>query len=185
MTKIAKFTLFFSSYSPLFLMLAVKFKGDDVDLKLFSLGYIQIFMFFLFLAGAAGLSAILITDKKTSASPYKITHVQPAGTEAASYLAAYLLPFITTSTPSILDLVSYAIFFIMAALIHIHTSVAQINPLLYIMGFRVLRIRTKFGLNAYLVTRRHVHEDEVIKASKFGDDLLIERRKSNDLKEEE
>ncbi|WP_150243882.1 hypothetical protein [Nocardiopsis quinghaiensis] len=185
MTKLAKFILFFSSYSPLFLMLAIKFKGNDVDLRLFSLGHVQIFMFCLFFAGVAGLSVIIITDKRSSAGPHEITQVQPAGTEAASYLAAYLLPFMTTSEPSGPDLVSYAIFFMMAALIHLHTSVAQINPLLYIMGYRVLKVRTKLGLNAYLVTRRHIQENEVIKASKFGDDMLIERREAKYSTEEE
>ncbi|MFE6387230.1 hypothetical protein [Nocardiopsis dassonvillei] len=175
MTLAARAILFFSSYSPLFALLAIRFEGGGVDLFVISLSPIRILLASLALAGLAGLAFLFIIDKRNNPSPFKIESVSPAGSEAASYLAAYLLPFMTSSTPSWTDLISYFLFLCIAALIHFHSSIVQINPLLYLMGYRVLRIRDNKGLNAYMVTRREITEGEVVMASKFGNDMLIER----------
>jgi hypothetical protein len=57
---------------------------------------------------------------------------------------------------------------IVAAAIYLHSSVVQINPLLYLFGYRVTEVVDPHGLRAYLVTRRRVDTGQRIVATRFG-----------------
>ena len=72
----------------------------------------------------------------------------------AAYLATYLLPFVTLSEPSDRDVVSYLLFLLVAALIYVQSDLLQINPVLYLFRRRVVKVTTKAGWQAYLVTPR-------------------------------
>lgn len=162
---LAKPSLFLSSYSPLFALLAVRF--TEPWLRITCLG--------LALAGLGALLLLLRLDKRASAGSHRLTDVREAGGEAAAYLATYLLPLLTVTTPSILDLIAYTGFLAVAAVVHTHTSVLQVNPLLFVLGFKVLEIRDDQNLRSYLVTRRNIDVGDLIFATRFDNSVLIDR----------
>lgn len=157
--------LFLSSYAPLFGLLAIRFE------KL----WLWIGCLVLATLGIGSLLLLLFLDRRASPGPHNITSVRQAGTEAASYLASYLLPFLTVSTPSVRDVLAYTGFLIVAAAVYLHSSIMQINPLLYLLGYQVLEVTDDRGLTGYLVTRRRVRAGDLVMASRFRDDILIDR----------
>lgn len=157
--------LFLSSYAPLFALLAVRFQPRWLWIPCVGLAGL----------GVIALVLLLRLDRRSSPGPHVLTHVQDAGGEAAAYLAGYLLPFLTVSTPTVRDVVAYIGFLLVAAIIHVRSTVAQVNPLLYLLGYHVLSVTDSRGLRAYMITRHQVPTGERVLATRFRDDILVDR----------
>ena len=85
------------------------------------------------------------------------------------------MPFLTVAEPNGRDVAAYAGFLAVAATISLRSSVAQVNPLLYLLGYRVLAVTSDQGLRAYLITRRTVLANSSVLATRFRNDVLIDR----------
>lgn len=157
--------LFMSSYAPLFALLAIRFSQH----------WLWITCLILAVFGTASLLLLLLLDRRASPGPHEISTVKQGTSQAASYLASYLLPFVTVSTPSTRDVIAYAGFLAIAATIHLRSSIIEVNPLLYILGYRILEVADDRGFNGYLVTRRRIMANDRIVASRFRDEVLIDR----------
>lgn len=88
--------LFLSSYAPLFALLAIRFEQR----------WLQISCTVLAVTGVVSLWLLLRLDARSSPGPHTLASVKDAGGEAASYLATYLLPFLTVATPTIRDVLA-------------------------------------------------------------------------------
>jgi hypothetical protein len=73
------------------------------------------------------------------------------------------------------DITAYAGFLLVAAAIHLRSAMAQVHPLLYLLGYRVLAVSDDCGLNGYLITRRLVPTRGRVLATRFRDDVLVDR----------
>ena len=155
--------LFLSSYAPLFLLLAIRFENWRL----------QTAFGILTVLGAAGILVILKINSAASPGPHTFVSVKEAGPEAASYLATYLLPFVTDSAPTGTELILYAIFFGIAATVHFNSSVIQINPLLYMLGIRVLSVVDTGGFDGYLLARGQVDRNDRINCTPLSRDVLV------------
>jgi hypothetical protein len=157
--------LFVSSYAPLFGLLAIRFQQQ----------WLRISCLVLACLGTGALWLLLRLDARASPGPHTLVVVKDAGPEAASYLAGYLLPFLTVATPSIRDIIAYLGFLVVAAAVHLRSSVIQVNPLLYLSGYRVLAVEDDHGPAAYMVTRRRPVVGTQVLATRFRDDVLVDR----------
>jgi hypothetical protein len=155
--------MFFSSYVPLFAILALRF--DGVVLRSVCLG--------LAILGALTLGLLLRSAKRTESDPHRITTVRDVGAEVAGYLASYLLPFVTTSQPSIRDIVAYGMFLGVVGTIYVQSDMLQVNPLLYLAHRRVTFITTEGGWQGYFVSRGRPRPGDVVRASRFADTLAV------------
>lgn len=161
---IVKLAMFLSSYSPLFVMLAIRFEERS-----YRIGFL--------IAGGAGLIFVCVvlwlTKKSSSTSSYTLETASAAGSEASSYLAGYLLPFLTVSRPGLWDMLGYFAFFLVAGLVHWRTALIQVNPTLFLFGFRILRVRTDGGFEGYLLTRGEILLGEPITATRIANDVIM------------
>lgn len=157
--------LFLSSYAPLFGLLAIRFETR----------WLWISCVVLAVLGVAALWLLLRLDARTSPGPHVLASVRDAGVEAASYLATYLLPFLTVATPTVRDVLAYAGFLLVAAIINIRSAVVQVNPLLYLLGYRVLSVTDDQGLHAYMITRHSPLTGDRVLATRFRDEVLVDR----------
>jgi hypothetical protein len=157
--------LFFSSYAPLFALLAIRFRSPWLWVPCTGLAGL----------GVLSLLILLRLDARSSVGPHVLDAVQDAGGEAAAYLAGYLLPFLTVATPTVRDVIAYVGFLLVAASIYMRSAVVQVNPLLYLLGYRILSVTDDRGLNAYLITRRGIPVGERVLATRFRDDVLVDR----------
>ena len=157
--------LFLSSYAPLFGLLAIRFEPR----------WLWISCTVLAVLGVVSLWLLLRLDARSSPGPHTLTSVRDAGVEAAAYLATYLLPFLTVATPTVRDILAYAGFLLVAAVINLRSAVVQVNPLLYLLGYRVSGVTDDHGLHAYLITRRLRQAGDRVLATRFRDDVLVDR----------
>lgn len=157
--------LFLSSYAPLFGLLAIRFERPWLWITCVALAGL----------GLASLLLLLRLDARSEPGPHVLAAAADAGGEAASYLAGYLLPFVTVATPTARDIAAYAGFLLVAAAIYMRTSLAQVNPLLYLLGYRVLSITDDRGLRAYIITKRSLQPGERVAATRFRDNVLVDR----------
>jgi|HubBroStandDraft_6_1064221.scaffolds.fasta_scaffold83222_2 hypothetical protein len=134
--------LFLSSYLPLFVILAVRFDGVGLKWTCAVLAGL----------GALDLGIIFSIARTTQAQRRYADRIDDASPEVAGYLASYLVPFVTVATPSTGDLVGYGIFFAVLLAIFLRSNMSQINPTLYVFGFRLATI-TLGSDRRYLVCR--------------------------------
>lgn len=159
--------LFLSSYAPLFALLAARFEQR----------WLWVSCAVLAALGVGSLWLLLRLDARSAPGPHVLASAHDAGPEAAAYLASYLLPFLTVATPTPRDVIAYLGFLAIAGIIHLRSSVAQVNPLLYLLGYRVLSVADDRGLTGYMITRSQALSGAHVLATRFRDDVLVERKR--------
>lgn len=162
--------MFLSSYAPLFVILAIRFETLWLRIACISIAAM----------GIAGLF-LLMHFQHTPVDEQGKHHLltaSPAGEGASSYLAGYLLPFVTVGTPSPSDLTAYAVFFLVAYLVHARTEIIRVNPALFLFGWKVYAVTDCKGFQGHLISRakeKVVPGAKVFASRMTGDLLLLER----------
>lgn len=145
--------LFLGSYVLLFVLLAIRFETTWLEIvcgALAALGFLDM------------LRIVVLVSRKTAKDSIRVSEVTDAGPEVAGYLATYLLPFLTVAQPTTRDVIAYAIFLLVTGLVYVRSEMTQVNPTLYILGRRVVAIRTDRGWSGHVVVRSSVHSGDVI-----------------------
>lgn len=160
--------MFVSAYAPLFVLLALRFDGATLRWVCAALAVLGL------------VAALLIFRLQRGAAPgaYAVREARPAGTEASAFLAGYLLPFLTVSQPGGWDLAAYALFIVVAGIVHVRTGIIQVNPTLFCLGWTILAVTDDQGGQYYLVTRHRYVPGDTLHAVAMGDDVLLERPSS-------
>ena len=123
----ARLRLFLSSYVPLFAIAAVRLDGTPVRVALAVLA----------VAGIASLISLVRVSKRVEPRRVSPSAVTDLGSEVASYLATYLLPFLMVGEPDAADIVAYALVLATIAIVFVKSDMMGVNPLLYLLGDRV------------------------------------------------
>jgi hypothetical protein len=135
--------LFLSAYAPLFVIFAIRF--DSPSLRW---GAVM-----LALLGVVAMAWVWARRRRLAAQPRRVASLQDEGGAVAGYTATYLLPFVTVSDPAAADVIAYACVFAMLGLLHVRTNLIQVNPMLYLIGRRVLRFIDGAGESGYAIVR--------------------------------
>ena len=130
-----RWLLFASSYSPLLALTALRL--DD--------GAYRTWLFRLAAAAAAALVAALGAARGVSPRDRTVASVTDRGGDVAGYLATYLLPFLTVADPSRRDMAAYAGFVLLVGVVYTRSALLSVNPLLYLLGYRLLYVATDSG----------------------------------------
>jgi hypothetical protein len=154
-----------SSYTPLFVILAIRFQGTALKAVCAALAA----------AGLLYLVLVVFVIRAFSQSrQYLMGPVDDASSQVAGYLATYLVPFVTVPSPSGADIAGYCILAVVVAVIFIRSDdLARINPTLYLLGWRVASIESG-GAKGYLVCRRLPRTGTIVHAVKVAG-LLIRK----------
>ncbi|WP_147360739.1 hypothetical protein [Clavibacter michiganensis] len=146
--------LAFSSYVPLFALLALRLEPPTLKVGALPLAT----------AGTVALALIFLLARRGSPTSHIVKSVQEPGAEVAGHLASYLVPFVISADPATPDLIAYAAFLGLAVLITTKTSVLQVNPLVYLLGYRIITIRDKEEYSLTILTRRMLANGDELKA---------------------
>jgi hypothetical protein len=159
-----RLALFLSSFSPLFLILALRF--ENPVLRLVSL-----------VAAVVGLGSawfILGAERGKGAGSFEVKTIEDKGPEVAGYLASYLLPFVALDEPGAALAAGYLIFLVVAAMVYVQSDMVQINPVFYLLGRRVQKVTTSASdWPAYLITRDRALPRETILATTLTNGVLV------------
>lgn len=140
-----KVSLFLSSFSPLFALLALRLKPLQLWLPLAVLA----------LLGLLALFSLLKQRGRLEPNPRGFTNVRDEGAQIAGYLASYILPLLVLDEPKWQDAVAYLGFLVLYAIVFINSDLLQVNPLLYLAGYRVFAAEDSTrGETFYLLAAR-------------------------------
>ncbi len=153
---IVDWSLFLSAYAPMFAIAAVKWEG--LALKCAVMG-----VFILF---AAPMTLILMFGSHQEPTDLKFTRIEVSAELNAGFLATYLLPFLTTDTPSSNSLIAYGLFIWIVGLILTRGRVANVNPLLYLFGYHIANADAE-GKRYILIARDLPEPLECVKVTRL------------------
>jgi hypothetical protein len=161
-SSMVELALFLCSYAPLFAILAIRFQSTLLILVCALVAG----------SGLAAGGAVLLRFRTVTPGSWVVMAVEDRGGEVAGYLATYLLPFVTVAEPTVRDVIAYGLFLTIVAVIFVRSSLVQINPTLYLFGWRLLAIEIG-GFNGYLLTRRRIKHGDEVRAVRMTERLFV------------
>lgn len=166
---LAKPLLAFSSYCPLFALLAIRVEPFWLRLTLIALAVLSL----------GALLLIFRLDSKSTPVHRTIDTIKQPGAEAGGYLASYLLPFVISPDPSLPDLIAYGLFLVIAGVVTASTGAIQVNPLIYLTRRRIVRMTDANGSNELAIIRGNLVKGDAIKVTLLQGDVVVMRGKAN------
>jgi hypothetical protein len=133
------FALFLSSYSPAFLIIAIRAFQHSCFL----------FWTSLLLAILSASAFLIFIRVAQSGGPFAgtVEEVEDRDGDLAAYVATYLLPFVMVSDPTTQDVLALAVFLFFIGLLWVNSRMIYLNPLLALFRCRVflVKVRTQGG----------------------------------------
>lgn len=169
--------LFISSYFPLAVILCV-FLLDPKQPWLIA-GHIPAVV--ILGAGIAGLIILLLYIKLIAPAKVsfheKITDLQRHDGEVMSYIASYVVPFVTFPLGGWQQVSALVIFLLLLLVIYVSSNMIYINPMLTILGYHLYEVRLENSETPhYLVSNKHIVRGKAIRVVKIGDEAFLETR---------
>lgn len=129
------FGLFLSSYSPAFLILAVRSINHSTVLFATSLCVAAI--------SAAAFGLFIWLARKGGPFRARIEDVEPRDGDLAAYVATYLLPFVVVFGATLQDAIALALFLFFIGLLWVNSRMIYLNPLLALIGYHVYVVQMR------------------------------------------
>lgn len=140
-----RLVLFFSSYSPLFLILAIRNLAKTI---------VGAWVLIAIAVGSLLILAYFLYDKRKQGSHnVTLTRVTPRDADVMAYVVTYLIPFLGISVSDPVDAVSLGIMLGLIAVVYVSSNLIYINPILGLLGYRFYEVETANGKISTLVSR--------------------------------
>ena len=194
MNGITLLLLFLTSYTPLFLLIAIRstlINRSHLIYGGFGTGAIkECLKYFGMPIGLTFISLISIIcchtflkkldrDSKNG-DKASIEKIENRNSESLGYIASYILPFISTNGEDIVEVFTFIILMIIIFVVYIRSNMVLINPVLNI-NYSIYNIEYKCGQDkirdGLVIVRGHdMGEDEKIKLYKIGFKIFYGKR---------
>ena len=132
------------------------------------------------LPAAAGLVVLLVGGLivcRGNPEPYRFGDIEDLSGEVLGHVGAYLLPALVGPSSSTEEIVVSAV--ILAVIVHIHVSTGRVfvNPLLYVIGYRIYSAATG-DATVHLIARSDVSTwTAPRRCVRLGSSVLVERHR--------
>lgn len=148
-STVARSVLFLSSYSPLFIVLAVE--GYSHQLR----AWIAVAVLVTISVVSVGVLVVwLRVARRFAPYPSQATHSSPRDDLAVAYIVTYILPFLGLQLGSVRDLVALTIVFFITLAVAVRSDLFYVNPLLNLLGYHIHEIEDDNGISYALISRR-------------------------------
>ncbi|MDP9025281.1 MAG: hypothetical protein M3N13_07900 [Candidatus Eremiobacteraeota bacterium] len=149
-----------SSYAPMFAALALRF------------ACVQWLCWTCVTFAIVGVSATLfllqILPRYGGREFFVVGTVDDRGSDVAGYVATYLLPLVVVGTPTMGDVIAYAIVLAVMSLIYLRSGMVQINPMFYVFGYRLFAVSHSNGVRRYVLMRSAPRIGEKLRVVQHG-----------------
>lgn len=163
-----RIALFFSSYVPLFCLLAYANRGSAAAWK--TLAAVAV-------VSSVGLLVVMFANLREQGPRLHVKHSQPQDGDVLAYIATYLIPFFGVDLTDTNDVVLFVGFLTVLMVIYINSNMLLVNPLLTIVGYHTFQITDADGHAYTVITRRKAFEpDETIRPAQITRYLRLEVR---------
>lgn len=158
--------LFFSSYAPLFALLAYESRASTPA---------WVILATVAVASALGLIAVMASKRNELGPRLKVKHSRPKDGDVLAYTASYLVPFFSLDLTKTDNVVVFCGFLLVVGVVYINSDMLFVNPLLNIARFHSFWVSDEQGHEYSLITRRtHLDPDQVIYPSQVGRYVRLE-----------
>jgi hypothetical protein len=147
--NLRRIRLFFVSYFPLWVMLALRALPPHHTFQHWSLRTLAVVIFAaLAISSLADAIRLIRGAQRTTPRTLYLGEIDSQGGNAAAYLATYLLPFLGIVPADLGDWLAYGVYLFVAIVVFINTDLALVNPTLYLMRRKIV------SATAYLTEER-------------------------------
>jgi hypothetical protein len=159
--------LFLSSYIPLFAVFAVLLWKQDRRAA----------WVLIVLCGVAllGLIGYLKWARRFAPTPLEVQSVRSKDGETMSYIASYILPFVSLPYGDYYKLAAIVIFLAVLAIVYVNSNMLYINPMLNLFGFHLYAVTSVGGVEHTLIARRRPRSGASLRLVTIGENVHIEK----------
>lgn len=154
--------LLLSSFSPLFLIGAVRAEDQTLMCWLAGIGIVFTALLLIPVLGA----------QARAARPFRVTEVESASGEVAAYVATYILPLLIVGDKHARDFIAYALCLALIGLIFIRGHLLHYNPWIFIFGRRIFSVRVG-DRRYYLISNKEPRAGQDIDAKMFAGRFML------------
>ncbi|MEC0902422.1 MULTISPECIES: hypothetical protein [Bacillus] len=181
-----KYFLFFSSFSPLFFILLIRnFELEEkityeLIINQFTKNYFLNTVMLIFSTIPILFLCVLIKNREKSiGNEYRVKEIKSKNNEVLNYIATYLIPFATFSTNKINEIISLYLLLIILAIVYVEANSFFMNPVLILLGYKIVEVVTEQGKNIVVISRKYDHENsgKLILVTIFKDLYLEVKRR--------
>lgn len=156
-----------AAFAPAIALLAIQ--SSSVFWFAVLLGVIAVLSFLL-------LAMIILIVSKRNPETFEFTKIEDLGREVMGHVSAYLVPLLVGSTGSVGEIAIGALTLSIIVHLHIVTGRVLVNPLLYLLGYRLYRAWSG-GQVYYLIARSDVSRWDTSKSCiQVTDGIAIESK---------
>lgn len=162
--------LFVSSYFPLALIYGIFLvKAHPVwAAAIVFFGLLGLLIMLIYFLGAA---------QGKAASHETIASVQQHDGDTMSYIASYLIPFVSFPLGDWTQVTAIVIFLVVLLIVYVNSNMIYINPMLSILGYHLYEVEFAQGkLSHYLISTRRLWRDDSVTVIRIGDGMFLEKR---------
>ena len=168
-----KVCLFLSAYSPLFLIIAVRYYSDWFALALFGL---------VVIASVISWGAILYIAKRRTKEHFKAVSSENRAKDALNYIIPYVISFIGFDFSIFVDIVAFGILMLVIFIIYVESSLIYVNPLLSLFGKRMFSIQAYCPSTGHsdapeelivLTSKKYFRKGEQFRAKRITDNFMV------------
>jgi hypothetical protein len=107
----------------------------------------------------------------------KITDLERHDGDVMSYIASYVVPFVTFTLGGWQQISALVIFLLLLLVIYVSSNMIYVNPMLTLFGYHLYEIKIENSASShYLITNQHIMRNKSVRVVKIGDEAFLETR---------
>jgi hypothetical protein len=158
--------LFFSSYAPLFVITALQWHSK-IGKWSYLLGTIAV-------VSVVALWLFVRVSRRIAPVPLEIESARSLNAEALNYVATYIFPFLDSRPDDPLYAAGLLVLYAVLGIIYVNSNMIHINPLLNVVGYRLIEVETGGTVCSLITRRRFIARGSIIRVRRLGDDVYME-----------
>lgn len=182
----AKLVLFLSSYSPLYIIIALRAHNTEisilgVQLEPLSLGpielsYLSLASLLVTVVSVAFLTVMIRMNRTRQGQMSEIEHYRNRSDMFTEYLLVYIFPFIVFEFSNMFDVAAFLVLFATVAAIVIRSNRLFVNPVLIAFRYRVYEVETEHDRRILLTKEPLDGNNITINTARISSDVYITTR---------
>ena len=166
-----KILFFFSAYSPLFIILVLRYLAFDTIWFWVSLGIIFFSCYILY--------RIIKSRQNYNYTQETVLKVKDETGNSLNYITGYFISFFDFKFEQWQDFVSFCILIFIISYIYLNSNLIYINPIINLLGYRIYRIYLSNNREYIVLSKdRKIIKDKKINLNNLTDNIYISQQEN-------